>query len=766
MQNIHMQKILLCSCSILLFFSAIGQSNFSGQLKNEKKEAIPYASILLLSKQDSSFLKGTTSNEAGEFTIPSGKQESYILAIQMIGYEDHFQVISQEQVDIGLIELKVNTTLLEGVEIIAEQSSLKSDLGKRVLYVGKDLVNSGGELSDVLSSLPSVEVNTEGVINVRGSSNVVIYINGKESKRDGRALTDLPASMIQKVELITNPSAKYDADGVAGILNIVYRKNQTKDFSTNLSANIAVPLRWQLGLNGNYKNERINLFFNTNYRKSRAENRAQSIQETFDINRRFINRQLAQNIYDNASINGGIEWNVDSSSQLSLEASYFRWAAEEEIQFSNQLNEEMPIQLSNNFSELENEFELALNYQKQFQQKDHQLNFALTYEGENEDNTQTYNLDRVDLSNTSLQNFIRSSEVKEQQRILESKIDYQLPLGQSTLFELGWKGNLIQYDVLQTVLFEDSNFQLADNDFEVTQWKNALYAMLQRDWKDLQMGIGARLEQFQSTATQFSLDSSFQNQTLRLFPSVQIGYEFPDNQSLGFTYSKRIRRPGFFDLNPYIWYDDPLNLSTGNPFLEAELSDLLELSHEWTNKIFQITTTLFRRKTSNSIQEIIRLDNQKSIRSLDNFASTLSEGIEMILRLQALDFWTINAQFSAFHQSFEAQNAELILQNNQSTWSTRIEQKWQLPKDWRVQLVGKYRAPRINPQSILLEQYYVDLGISKQLFDERLNLSLVITDVFKTRVYQETYLGKNFRLAIRDQYQFHRWRLGMTYKIK
>ncbi len=770
-----MKKSLLFVLSMSLFSHFLNaQHLLSGTILNQKGEHLPFATISLLNPQDSSLIMGDYSNEQGEFLISYSEKQRFILAIQLIGFQEYYSgPFSAASKNFGSIILSQKTHQLKEVVIRAERSTLETHFGKRILNVGADLANAGNSAIDILQNIPSLTVGLDGALSIRGNSGILIYINGKETQMDGLDLQQIPSDLIYQVEVYTNPPAKFDADGVAGVINIIFRKERGPS-KLQFTSGIGLPDRIQFGQMATFKMGSFDFHLNSNVRKSIGQSSLISRRENFSLQDSleiFENKVNRNSDYFYWGLNSGLKWQIDSTQYFDLDFIFDHWESDQnavqlaDFLFKNGNNRQ--IDAENLFSELENEFQWSASYQKKKAENQY-FQLQLSHGGEDENIVDTYGYTSANLDSNPLFLYLKSSNTQERQRLSSLNLNISNPLTKNLTVELGGEVNAIKYQVNQIIKPFDVSIEIPENDFSVKQWKSAAYLIFQQKIKNLELGLGARIEHFQSNSFQESLDSSNFVRYLNVFPNIQLGYQIDLGEVkhyFSFTYSKRINRPGFFDLNPYINYQDPLNLTAGNPFLQPELADAYEGGYELSLPNWQIMTTLFVRNTVNTIQEVIMQKDLISLTTLTNFSSQKNGGLEMSVRWEPNKWLQLINDFTLFSSRFQSDEESLIAFNRQYSWNLRLEQNIKLPNDWRIQLSSYYRSPRIGPQIKYLSQYYLNIGIQKNLWNNRASFNISLSDVFRSRINQEFIQGELFTLQNTRRWQFHSLRLNFRYTL-
>ncbi len=549
--TIMFRFIAFVFCTILFNwmsnFPLLAQHQITGQVFSEDGKPTAFATVSIYSLADSSNIKGViTDDKNGQFLITDLATANYQLVVQMLGYEDWEQsVFISENVDIGNIVLKETSTQLAAIEINADYSSVESKLGKKILHIGQDLSSTGSNALEALETIPSVNTSNKGQVEIRGNSNVIIYINGKETKRDPTTLKYVAAESLSRIELITNPSAKYDAEGIAGIINLVYKKDNTTEFKLEAISNMAVltnpiNLNPSGGLNVSFTKNKFSVFTNASIEHGPYEDHfnTQRIHFTDSLSI-YQNKIIQQGIGQVANFNMGISFEPDTTLLMSLEVNFDCWDFEDEQQQNNSFqynnNSYNTLNLLAEQGELENELWLNWAIEKTFASK-YQLNISLTAGGENEDNF--YRSQTLSLSEhpSLVEQFLLNSNEIEQQRYYQGKIDFTAPFFQLGTLEAGIKTDFIQYNILQKVNLQSSTIPPPNNDFSMDMQKLGMYFLQSHQIKKFAYSLGLRLEQFAGKGIQHTNEQEFTQQYFKAFPSLQLSYWLPnENHTIGFN---------------------------------------------------------------------------------------------------------------------------------------------------------------------------------------------------------------------------------------
>ena len=757
-------------CALFFFLSILSTSVLSqvkvkGTIQNQKGEPLAYVTIAFQSTTLSSRLEGAYSSSEGSFEVDL-IPDHYQVTIQMIGYEN--LVLEKEvvtEVDFGALMMIESAEELDEVVVRAERSYITNDLGKKTLYVGADLANAGSTAVDALESLPSVTTTIDGAVNVRGSENVIIYVNGRETKRDPKSLQFISADALKKIELITNPSAKYDAEGVAGIINLVYEKARTTKLE--LFGSITTPFRGSLGLNTSISSDRFSLYVTANERRS--------IFETSDKNRRitpedsltrYDNDNFSEGLGLTRELNAGFSYEPDTNFSIGFEINYLKWDddadQDQQSTFGYENNSTSAIRLNNDWREIEDELSFTFSSEKQFINEG-ELKLQFTAGGEDEVNSANFNTRTLDLSGTPIEQTIRSSNETEDQRYYQGKLEYLLPVFDDFEIEAGVVFDKFNINVNQALTFFDDN--PIDNRFRIEMDKYAGYVLVNDKRKKFEYSVGIRYEEFSSTSLQKATDSTFTQQFNNFFPSLQWKYPINTTQSLGFNFTRRINRPSFWQVSPFLSYTDPLNLETGNPYLKPEFGYLYELTYSGNVGLLSYDITGFRRTTKDVIQVVSTpFGEDRLLVSYDNLGIRHDDGVEWNASLDLSSKMTVDFNGNTYAINF-TDNPQEAFFNRRWNWKMRLKQRFRLEKNWTLDLIQYYRSPSFGAQSIGLRQYYVNASIQKSFNKKRGSVTLSMRDIFNTRIFGEEVVGETFNLTNEYKYQTQAITFSLRYKL-
>ncbi|MDO7171314.1 outer membrane beta-barrel protein [Mariniflexile sp. AS56] len=716
-------------------------------------EPLEYATIAFFSKKDNKIVDGCITDTQGEFSIQVAK-DLYNITIEYISYKKI--TISNKKLDsnvnLGTISLEIDFASLGEVEIIAERTTVEIKLDKKIYNVGKDLTVSGGNVSDVLDNIPSVSVDVEGNVALRGNDNVTILINGKPSGLVGlnstEALRQLPADAIEKVEVITSPSARYQSEGTAGILNIILRRSKLQGFNGAITTNAGYPNSAGISGNVNYRTGDINFFSTTsyNYRESPGHS------YTFTKYKAEGNYIDEKNDWDNTSkgltSNIGLEWYINDSASLTTSLVYRdsdneRYAENKIFQFDENLN------LTGQSLRLEPEFgdsktiQYATNFTKNFKTSGHKFTFDFQYE-DNDDNKNSI------IVNDGV-NSEQITTLENQQNILLQS-DYVLPIGENSQFELGYRGDFSTKSTDYAVdTYNEATDSYTVNDslsniFNFKVYISALYAQYGSKINKFSYLFGLRMENTQTTIDQPTTGYFKKKNITGLFPTINFSYELNDKESLTLGYSRRLQRPRGHHLNPFPSRTSLTNIFQGNPDLDPSYSGLFDLGYlNRFSKVTLSTSIYFQHEKDESNWVSFETGETVSINGQDipviqrtpvNMAKEDRFGYEFNVNYTPTRKWRINTDFNLFKNMTRGDYNGVNYDADNLSWNVRLSNKYTLPGniDWQTNM--DYRGPSKDAQNTRDGIFSINLALSKDLFEDKASIAFNISDLLNSRRYK------------------------------
>ena len=775
---------LLFLCSMFSF--AQKEITVTGTvLDSEDNIPLEYATISFFSIKENKVITGGITNEKGVFTIEV-PVDTYNVSVEYLSYKTkkYDNKTLTKDINLGTVSLELNLEALDAVEVIAEKTTVEIKLDKKIYNVGSDLTVRGGTVSDVLDNVPSVSVDVEGNVALRGNENVTILINGKPSGLVGLNSTDalrqLPAESIERVEVITSPSARYDSEGTAGILNIILRRSKLQGLNGAVTLNAGDPT--QIGASGNinYRTGDFNFFNTTGYQYRESPGNATTETEYFngdDPNTFFKESRIFDRKSKALSTNLGMEWYINETT--SVIASFVYRASDQNNDNSNTIQEfDSNNSIINESLRLDPEEETdatrqyAINYDKQFGgDSQHRLTVDFQYEdnGEEEKSLIAQDGDAAE----------RVRTIERQDEVL-LQLDYTKPIGEKSNFEFGYRGDFEETDTDYTLEFNEDGMFILDenvsNNLIFRQYVNALYSQFGSKIKDkFSYLLGLRMEQSRITINQITSNDFDRKNYTGLFPTVNLGYEITEKQSLTLGYNRRIRRPRSRFINPFPSRSSATNIFQGNPDLDPSYSNAIDLGY--LNRFGKMTlnsSVYYQRATD--VFTFVSLDTGETTivggtevpiiqRTPINLATNDRYGFEFTLTYRPSKKWNLNANLNLFKSVTEGFFEGTDFGAENFSWFARINNKYTLPGDidWQTRIF--YRGPREDAQNKNKGIFTTDLAFSKDLIKNRASLAVNISDVFNSRKRQSTATTDTFINESEFQWRQRSFNLTFTYRF-
>ena len=815
---------MLCLATMVL--PAVGQGTITGRVFDAKSgQAVEYATVAALNPQDSTPVTGAVTGSNGSFEMKA-KNGRYLLRISFIGYTPYYHpntiVVSEKnpKVNLGKIQVSPGAVMIDEVMVTAERTMVEYQLDKRVVNVDKNLVAGGGTATEVLQNVPSVAVDNDGNVTLRGSSNVKVLINGRPYELMGNDLETLleqiPASTVESVEVITNPSAKYDPEGMSGIINLKLKEQTAAAMGLNgvATLNMGAPLPFifpekmpkfiptSMGsINLNYTTEKYNLFFSadagmrnrghvgTSYRERLRDGQPWS-RDTADQFGIFGGRMGSMKI--------GGEYYFDKKNRLLVSYQLRggqrlrRSFMESQDLFSENHLLDYTQTDTNKNQNVNHSFNLS--YLRKFDKPDQELTFDATYSmrhvqghGRQE---QVYQGDAI-WDNY----YLRESETENFHDALNLKLNYVHPFGEGWKLETGYEGRLDWPD--QNALYYrteyDTNHSLytyfdepSSTHFSYNQQTHAAYATVGGKLTEklsAQAGLRVEYSYLLGYDVNHPLTDSVYKSYWKPYPTLHLSYEINKEQSMQLSYSRRVRRPHMWDLNPYMEVREGQELSFGNPNLDPEFTNAFELSYNLSLDKWNIYTCAYYRQTNNMMTRYGYVwDSASRTRyswwmpyseeydgywasTWQNLNRGYNYGLELIVDWQVFKWWKLNASINLYQSTIEG--TELL--DNKETSAFQASGKFTsfmtLPQEWTIQFSGQYFAPWLDLQTTMFSSMWFDLAVKKEVLQHRGTVNLRIGDMFATGGWgHETHTAQLNRI-VHSRRLSPTVTLGFTYKI-
>lgn len=787
----YFQLILLL---VLFPLSVVAQKpiekkiSISGKvLEKGSKVAIEYATVSFKNTTTKE-LFGAMTDATGTFTFEITPGE-YSGEIELMSYKKTIIAAKKytENAFLGTFTLEADISQLQDVVVIAEKSTVEIKLDKRVYNVGKDMMVKGGTVSDVLDNVPSVTVDTEGNVALRGNENVKILIDGKPSGLAGINVADalklLPADAVEKVEVITNPSARYDAEGGGGIINIVIRKGKSNGINGSIIVSTGDPENYGVSTSLNKKGTNFNLFSNFGYNYRNNPGNSLTNAEYFNSDgttSRFINeRRTNERLSEGYNANFGIDLNL-SKSLTWTNALTFRESSgknPDNVFFYNYDALQNPTFVRNRLNDANSDefsIEYTSNFTKKFEKDGHQLTVDIAV-SQNRENEIATIYDQIIGDPSTLFTEITDNKQSQQRNLFQT--DYVLPIGKDGRFEAGYRGSF-QEGITEFEIAPTSSYS---NTLEYNEYVNSFYTQYGSKINKFSYFLGLRFEDSNIDVNSLTANDYNNKKYNNLFPSATLNYEISEKSSMSISYSKRINRPRGRFLNPFSTYSSNINVFQGNPDINPSLTDAIDVGYltKWDKITFSTSAYV---NVTNAAFQFIRKESGLFVQGVPviistpiNLAKEYRAGFEFNLNYTPYKWWRLNGNFNLFRNETQGNyrytnylNAVVVqnFDNIALTWTSRLSSKISLPFkiDWQTNV--SYEAPQTTAQGKRLGNYGINLAFSKDVLNDKGTIALNVSDVFnsKKRII-ETHIENVVSSYSEMQMRVRQITLSFTYRF-
>lgn len=749
--------------------TSIIKKNITGIILDEDtKQPLEFATVSIY--ENRTLIDGTITDQEGKFSMEA-KQGNYLLKVEYISFQTYETNIELKQdLDIGNIYLSIDVESLTEVEIVAEKSTVELKLDKKVFNVGKDILSLNGSLSEVLDNVPSVSVDLDRNISLRGNTNIAILINGKPSVLVSN-LDQIPAQDIDRIEVITNPSSRYQAAGTAGIINVILKKNTKEGLNGFVSMSNAIRTDFQLNTNLNYKIGKFNFFTSLGYRFVDSKT-IQRVDQSSIVDGNSV--KLDQDIdeyrnYKSTSIYIGSDYYINEKNTIT--ASYYKTLRKLDniIRYDYayfNFNEQQELDSTNvsqqGYYEPQDHNQLELGYVKIFEKVNKELSMDLQYDFWDDDENENLN--------TQMINPILSEPVLSRTNNIESskdflvQIDFENPINDNEGFETGLRAEtrIITSDYNAEV-FDGSIWQTfndIENKLDYNEQIGAVYVQYANQANKFSYQLGLRVEFTKIKITDKNSLFGDTKKYTNLFPTSHFSYKFSDKISAQLSYSRRIDRPGFWYLNPFGGLAQINVQRQGNPDMDPALTNSIELTFLTRLGKLRLNPSVFYQNTKNVFQFFTeRNTDDVLITKPINLDHRNRFGTELSATYDPNKWLRLSGEISyfAFQQRGEFSNQNFDFDSN--TWYTSIDSRIKLPSDITIQTSFDYKGRTETAQEMIKSSYNMDFGMSKNLLKNKATITFNINNVFDSSEQYLTRVGNDFN------YQSYRKRLGPKYSL-
>jgi len=797
--------IVLTICTLVTTSQLHAQTPGTGKITGkaidvQTNETIPFASVLILDRKSKTTVKTGQTDVNGNLVIAGIPDGVFSVKISYVGYQsltrDSISINKTHQlIALGTIKMKTSKgNALNEVNVTAKKAPIQLGIDKKVFAVDQSLVSQGGDASDLLSNVPSVSVDQDGNVSLRGSTGVKVLIDGKPSLIAGgdiaSILASIPASSIESVEVITNPSSKYDSEGDSGIINIILKKNSIRGFNGNVSGSAGNRDNYNGTAALSYQNKNINVYGNYSYRYGRRVGGGyNNITYLHPVNDLSYADQLTNSIDIDKSHNfkAGIDYTLTKKDVISFSGGFNIRDNKRNDQLN--INEyaagRVPLEFddrTNDNNGSGNSHDFNLDYSHKFK-KDQELTFNFGYSGGTNNNFQQYNTNIVSMNGVPYNDtdpLMQTNANDGKNTNYNIQADYNMPLGKLGKLETGYRSqirlsnsNIVAENFDNTTGAYAQDFELS-NRFKSNDQVHALYFNYSNQIKNFGYQIGLRGEdaKLNTTSTAFANDGSSTPEPgrvayNRLYPSIFLTQKFKGDQSLQFSYTRRVNRPRPWDTNPYTDISDPLTWRRGNPNLLPEDVHSYELSYSKFWPKVTLIASAYVRQTNDLIQRIRSTPDSAGVIIIvpENLGKSTNSGFELISKVDILKVWNFTANINGYHSSIGSINAgtvegvsfEALPSVSGYSWNANLTNNFTLPHNITLQLRGDYQSSQVQSQGTRKAMYGVDGGAKYDFPGKKASLSFNVRNIFDTRKFGATIQDSN---SITDFQRYQKGPMG------
>jgi outer membrane receptor protein involved in Fe transport len=776
-----MRNILLLFLFVIFFSGII----LNAQDKNREKKGMISGSVLdkqndsplegatiqLFKVKDSSLVAGIVTDKKGEFKMENLPYGKFNLKINYIGYNSAIVtgiILSPQNFTLGLdpIKLEAGSETTNEIEVVGEKNVFENAIDKKIYNVEKTSITEGGTATDVLKNIPSVNVDADGNITLRGNSNVKILINGRPATFAGTDITsileNIPANLIASVEIINNPSSKYEAEGVTGIINIILKKSDDRTgYNGNFTFNLGTKDKYSVSSGLNFRKDKWSInagysfrLFNMNFNGfSDRENNINNI-ISFNNSQSFANNRMN---FHTGSLS--IDYSFNKDNQLTLGTNYSN-RNRNRNETANYLNMDSVSSILSKYDRFNTEkesgwgLETSLNFRSKFTQPKQELTAMINYSVSRENKPVTIRQQNYDsLGFPVINQYLENDYGTDNHNVFTMQSDYYHPLDDNSRLEFGYKIIVrklmtdISVDTFDYNLGNWINYILLTDNFEYNDKIFALYSQHANKIGFIGYQFGFRFEQTFINLNQMTLNKSYKNDYISFFPSAYLSFDLTNTQAIQLNYTRRINRPNMHNLNPFIDRKDPLNLRYGNPYLKPEYINSFELGYIKYLTTMSFTSSLFYRHTSDVISRIGSISDSGIGRfTFDNVAKSDAYGLELIASGELAKWWNLNANFTYYKTEINgiSGSGSATYDNSGYSWTAKAMSMLTFKGLFDLQFSYFYTGKMVNAMGTMDPMQSLDAVIKKDFLDKKLTISLRASDIFNTMKFRFNFSGINF----------------------
>lgn len=790
-----MKKFLFSFLLLLLTGSVFALQSIRGKIVDEStNRPLDFVNVALLTAGNPAPTTGVVSDEDGNFYLPNVPNGKYTLRISFVGYNpiELPLNLSDKELNMGLIKLREDSKTLNEVQVVGQGSQMRFEIDKKIFTVDQNISAAGGSATEVLQNIPSIDVDNEGNVSLRNSTSVEVWINGKPSglTADNRAqiLQQMPAESIESIEIMTNPSARYNPEGTSGIINLVLKKNRKAGYYGSVSAgsmwSVGTTPGFNSGFNINYSKGRFDTYFNIGYRAMNfvggGWNNRYSLNGTDTLTLLEQNTTMLRQ-FSGLFTRAGVDYRINDNHTIGISGFGMLRSGGGGSTINYLLTDYSDMSVMRNYSRVNDEnsgrpgMNVSLDYRWDVNDKGSNLMSSLSYSTHQGYSEENY-LQKDFLSNDS--SYMRQRN-EGQNKEYQFKLDYTHMFSESNRLEAGWQSTIQDRFGPNSAINLINNQPLYAyyNEFDYNEQIHAAYATYGTRFNNLSIQGGLRGEYFWRHPINTVLDDNgvevetdYQAEgEMQWFPSVFLSYSLPENNEFQLNMTRRVDRPRGRQINPFRDFSDSLNISYGNLALKPEYTTALELNYLKTWDNHTLSTTVYHRFTDDVIQRVSYLNGPSMESTFMNITQSQSTGAEFVVKNNLFRILNLTSSVNLYYNKmdaatytnpYDALQVTTIPGQENFTWSARMMGNIILGKSTTAQITGYYSAPRLIAQGKETASYAVDLGVRQTFFNRALSVNLMVRDLLDTRRRSSVTWGEGFYQQ--SESYFHGRMIGLT----
>lgn len=753
-------------CSLIQLAAQSLNGKISGVVQDASGKPLAAVTVTLHQAADSKLVKTAVTDKDGNYEFERIAEGEYLVMYSAVGFDksqsDKFLInAGNSSKSLAALQLTPAVKGLSEVTLTSKRPFIEAKIDKTVVNVDASPTNAGATALEVLEKSPGVMVNNDGIISLRGKSGVIVMMDGKQtflSPADlANLLKNLPASAIDQIEIMTNPSARYDASGNSGIINIKTKKGKAGGFNGSIMAGITTSFfeanntmyvipKSQNSITFNYRKNKINFFGNYNPNIFRGRSQLDINRRIIDENKTVLGYRDVQTQFkfgnNNHTLKLGLDYSADKKNTFGVVVSGFAFSGHPTPRTVTTTFDEHYQPLSTMVSQTDNKIKFKnlttnFNYRHQFDTAGRELSADADFIAYDNTSSMTLTTDFFDGGGQPAGNeLILKGKLPAKIKIYSFKSDYVHPFKKGGRLEAGIKSSYVKNDNLVNYVRWDGVKWVDDarsNHFIYDENINAVYLNANKQFGKWSFQGGLRLENTNAKGYQVNNDSSFKRNFTNLFPSAFISYAADKNNQFTVSYSRRITRPNYQDLNPFIYFLDSLSYRKGNPFLMPQFTHNIELSHSFKNKLI---TTLNYNNTNNVISQLVKPDGDLLFLTSENVAKFRNIGISITAPVPVTKWWTSNIFVNVFNNHYEGVYENKPLDLSFTSYMINITQTFTIKQGFTLEMSGFYRAKGVNQLNIDEPMYVVNFGAQKQVMKGKGTVRLNLRDPFWIQRYK------------------------------